>query len=300
MSDAASPDSWPPRQDQPEVPPDALAFLCDKQSPTATLAERQHSQELVESKRSTALFAGVFLPVICCLLSFPNIFARATPNLLSPGWQSLPELASRLMSHAGMAPLYPFLLHSMVAFWLVTLRAKAHRGRVVVRTGIYAGVILAFEYWVLFVAAVSECRSPAVLVKNAFLFAAGIGVVTSILAGLRWGVSRLGENFLPWIIFIIGAGCMVATVAGAIWPQQTLALVALLIVGPFIGALFCATTWCLMAYSVAAVRLWRWRRESTDGKHFSLAQLLVVVGWFAAHCAAWRLAVQLVLSGSTP
>jgi len=233
-----------------------------------------------EWTRVAFVSAGVVLPAFCCLVTYPDNWygIRAVPALTS--WQAMPVLASALLSHKGMLPLYPFLACSMIALWATVLGAERHGHRWYLRAGVYCGVVVAAEYWLLFITALAAEPGPlnSFLVK-VLIVCCGTSITTVLVAGVGVLI-RIGSKRLPFLTAIV-----------------TFLLIPLLPPLVMFVLPFCATTLCLAAYSIVAVRLWRWRRECADGGHFSLAQLLAVVGWFAAHCAAWRLAVQIVLGG---
>jgi hypothetical protein len=137
-----------------------------------------------------------------------------------------------------------------------------------VRFGIFSGVLLAAEFWLVFQAAMGV---PILLQV----------VLSSLAALLPWGLWRfLGlfrkyrEGIVVGIIILLG-----------------IALAA----NPVIALLFfawCSTPWALASYLCVSFRL---IRGSDARLRFSLAQLLGSVSWFAAHCGAWRLSFILML-----
>ena len=88
------------------------------------------------------LFAGVVLPLICFAISYPD----------RPDWQSgqPTAYAQLLLAHKESAPLYPFLLYCMTSMVLLFANPARFRENAWVRFGIFSGVLLAAEYWVLF------------------------------------------------------------------------------------------------------------------------------------------------------
>ena len=88
------------------------------------------------------LFAGVVLPLICFAISYPD----------RPDWQSgqPTAYAQLLLAHKESAPLYPFLLYCMTSMVLLFANPARFRENAWVRFGIFSGVLVAAEYWVLF------------------------------------------------------------------------------------------------------------------------------------------------------
>jgi len=228
-------------------------------------------------------FTGIVFPLLACLISYPdNWHLRQRPAEIS--WATLPDLAVGLLSHLGMAPLYPFLACSMTAAWWILQHGARGPRRGLVRAGAYSGVLLAAEYSCLFAIAVTHPRTLGESLSRILMFHGSVVAFTVALVGICYAI-KLGFRYVPFLA---------AIVAILLIPLLPLLLV-------FITPV-CATTWCLIAYVVLSVEVWRWSRPRAGGarNRLSLAQLLGIVGWFAAHCAAWRLAVQLVLSENGP
>jgi hypothetical protein len=206
-------------------------------------------------------FAGAVLPLICFAISFPE----------RPRWQSgrYEEYAKLLLSHAGSAPQYPFLLYSMVCLVLLVWRPERWRDRSVVRLGIYLGVLLAAEFWVVFHTALGGTESGYMLP----LFFSALAVAVT------WAAGKL--NPWAWVAIAVLFGLMVLASGGDF-----------LGLGIFL-ALWCSTTWAFASYAYLAVGLLRAR--SAEGFRFSLTQLLAIMGALSAHLAAWRLSFLQVL-----
>ena len=196
------------------------------------------------------VFAGVILPFICFAISFPG----------RPDWQSgqPSAYAQLLLSHKASVPLYPFLLYSMICMVLLFANPARFLGNALVRFGIFSGVLVATEYWLIFQVAMD---GSSVIGQ----------VVLSLLAAfLPWGIWRLFGKYHEWIV----------------WGTITLLFLSVPVFPVVIGAcLWCSTPWALASYSVVSFTL---IRRSEGGLRFSLAQLLGSVTWFAAHCSAWR------------
>ncbi len=205
------------------------------------------------------LFAGVVLPAICFAIGFPD----------RPDWQSgkASAYAQLLLSHKPSASLYPFLLYCMICMLLLFARPARFRANVWVRWGIFSGVLVAAEFWLVFQAAMD---GPGIVWQV---------ILSALAAVLPWGIWKLlgllFGRYCNWIV------------AGAVVLVAPLVVVIPQILGvAIIICLWCSTPWALASYLVASFRL---LRGSEARWRFSLAQLLAVVTWFAAHCGAWRL-----------
>ena len=148
-----------------------------------------------------------------------------------------------------------------------------------VRLGIYFGVVLSIEYWLLFLAAdpyPGTARSfPWMYLQGVFL--SGIAVAA------------------PWLV------CLLIICSKRLSTHVQVFAVAVLIIVAVLGfpfaavlCLLCSTPWAVACYGSAAIWLVRRRRDL----HFrcTLAQLLSAITWLAVNFAAWRTAYQLMLA----
>ena len=230
--------------------------------PSANLPPQASGEASPSSKPVglATLFAGVVLPLICFAISYPD----------RPDWQSgqPTAYAQLLLAHKESAPLYPFLLYCMTSMVLLFANPARFRENAWVRFGIFSGVLVAAEYWVLF--------------QVAF----GISMIWQVLgsalaAFLPWGTWQFsGLLFRERRVWILGGASVFLLAFAAVFPPV------------IIIPLWCSTPWALAAYVATSFRL---IRGSETRFRFSLAQLLGFVSWFAAHCSAWRLSYVLML-----
>jgi hypothetical protein len=206
------------------------------------------------------LFAGVILPLVCF------VFARFgfAPG---PDWQSgrVIDYAKLLLGPKASEPLYPFLLYSMVCMTLLFVQPSRFRRYFVVRFGIFTGVLVAVEYYL----AVTACTEGFLIVLSVFAIALpwGAGWITNQMVGEEHG--KAVANVFSYL------------------------LVPLLVLPPVpVICLLCSTPWALAAYLIVAARL---VRESDDKWRFTLAQLLALATWLAAHLGAWRFSFLVML-----
>ncbi len=218
--------------------------------------------------RAAFMFTGVVLPIICFAISLPE----------QPEWQSgnLQDYAQLLLAHKPSIPLYPFLLYNMTCMTLLVFAPGRFVKSFVVRFGVYTGVLLAVQYWVVFVIALAGGANPFAAVSFAALL--------SLLA-----------VFIPWIV---GWGLALLLRKHGTPALSVLAVLILIVVlflsGPVVlCCLLSATPWAVASYSAMAI--YAFRNSGVKRLRFSLAQLLGVVTWLAAYLGAWRTSVLWML-----
>ena len=205
------------------------------------------------------LLVGVVLPLICFAISFPE----------RPDWQSgsSSAYAQLLLARSESLPLYPFLLYSMTSMVLLFANPARFRENGWVRFGIFSGVLVAAEYWLIF-----QVAFNASIVWQV--------VLSALAVVLPWGLWRI----VGWL----GRKYPQGIVGAVLVLLGLLTLPLLLVPGiPIFVCLWCSTPWALAAYAAASCHL---LRGSKTPLRVSLAQRLGAVSWFAAHCGAWRLA----------
>jgi hypothetical protein len=210
------------------------------------------------------LLVGVVLPFVCLALSYP----------MRPDWQSgaTRDYAQLMLSHAGLLPLYPFLLYSMTSLVLLFARPARFRGNPWVRFGIFSGTLLATEYWLLFQFAFDA---------GEFWTLSFCSLLSGFLPLVIWRFASLylPRKFFPWII--VGAILVLLVV-----------MVAFSVPILLVGCLWCSTPWALACYLHTSVHL---IYGNKDRLRFGLSQLFGLSTWFAGHCGAWRLSYLLML-----
>ncbi len=124
---------------------------------------------------------------------------------------------------------------------------------------------------------------PGALANEAvFLVVSAVGVLVPM--GILWVDTLLvrKEGVASISVAVAGLGALFGVATGG------LGFVVILV-----GCLGFSTAWALAAYAFVSIRLIR--AAPPPRFRFSLAQLLAVTTWFAAHCAAWRCAMLLSL-----
>ncbi len=225
------------------------------------------------------MYAGVILPVIC--------FAMGCPE--QPDWQSgnLGDFAKLLLSHKPSMPIYPFLLYNMTCMGMLIVRCDRSSEHLAVRFGIYTGVVLALQYWVIL--------SLAIIGRQDVprgLFITGLGA--SILAGAAWAlvaivIAVFRKANWKFLCAFIALGVLTELLVIAL-SGESIAL--MLAAAPFGWSLMCAPALTLGAYTFMTWSLIR--HSPTRRLRFTLAQLMILLTWAAVYMAAWRTAVVLM------
>ncbi len=249
-----------------------VASMNELSPPTPLPAEPSHAglpaivsdSPLAWLVRGTWLFAGVILPFFCFLISFPD-----GPSWQSGQWNAYAQL---LLSHRSSLPQYPFLAYCMICLALLVVQPARFWHHPVVRFGIYTGVLVAAEHWLVFL------------------------VATGGDAGeIQFVVISAAAVFIPWLVYRI------LLLLERRFRLEVAVFVAVLFVMPLAAffhvaifvSLWCSTAWALATYSAVSIYLLRW--SGATPFRFSLAQLLSAFGWLSAHLAAWRISFLAML-----
>jgi hypothetical protein len=213
------------------------------------------------------IFAGAFLPIVCFALS----------SNLKPEWQSgkWEAYAALLLGPASAFPFFPLLTYSAGSMIAIVCNPKRWARYFGVRLGVYAGIVLALQYFFLVAGIMGDTDA-------CFMFVFGAPLLAAILWGIAWGIVRLFRYSIS---------------SGKHWAAPVLATVIGL-AGVFLFPYFImacivsATPWAVFAYGAVSLRL----VKSTSNRHwqFSLAQLLAAVFWSAAYCGPWRLSIKMM------
>ena len=216
-------------------------------------------------------FAGVLLPTVCFVIGFP----------IQPSWQSgnVEDYAALLLSHEASLPLYPLLLGCMTSLSLLSAQPARFAKSRWVWLGIFSGVVLAVEYWLVFQATMGATGTGTWFPKRY--------LQTVPLSAIIIAVPWFGGRLLIYGLSLLPANGRMVVVAGL--------LVLMPVAFPYLAVLclFCSTPWAVAAYGSAAV--WLVRQRKAPYLRYTLAQLLAAVTWLAVNFAAWRTAYQVML-----
>ncbi len=221
--------------------------------------------------RSALVFAGIVLPVVCFAITFPD----------QPDWQSgeLQAYAQLLLSRMPTLAFYPLLLYSMTSMGLLVFSSQRYQQHLLVRVGIYTGVVLALQYTLLFAAALVGSEFIAVLMAQPIVALIYISIILAIWFGIRTLLHHGYVLLTVLLIALSGLGIAFAV-------EQIVGLI-------FLGALYCATFWALLAYGWVTIVLIR--RQGGLQRQFSLRLLLGLFVWAAVYFGSWRLSILWML-----
>lgn len=239
----------------------------EQESAEAVPPEWKYSQPL----SAGYLYAGVILPVICLIAFGTGIFG---PNVNWPSG-SISDYGMLLLKVKPSLPFYPFLLYCMVCMTAMAIAPWRYSQWFSIRLGIYTGVILAIQYYILL---------GFILSKEFGLISVTIFAV--LLFGCAWLIKWFSFDAKPrsllfFLSFLMDLGMIV------------LLLTCFPLFYLFFNPMLCSTTWAVIAYVMLSWRLLR--RNKKDSWQFSLAQLFIFISWLAAYFSAWRISVTLML-----
>ncbi len=172
-------------------------------------------------------------------------------------------------------PFYPFLLYCMVCMTAMVIAPWRYSQWFSIRLGVYTGVILAVQYYILLGFMLSKYFSLISVTTFAVL-----------LFGCAWLFKWISFDAKPrgWLFIfsvLVILGMIVLLIA--CFPLDFF----------FFHPMLCSTTWTVIAYIMLSWRLLR--RNKKDPWQFSLAQLFIFISWLAAYFSAWRISVALML-----
>ena len=213
----------------------------------------------------------VALPIPCFLLA----------DLLKPDWQSgRPNDYAAILLGTSVSPYFaPFLAYAVLCLLLLLIAPRRFSCFLAVRLGIYGGFVMALQYVVLLVVALS---ATTVLVPI------GIGLA---LGGtpfvVAWVSGKLQRRYGTALTLRIAAGLLIAlallVVAGLL-----LDLGWRIAGGVLYIAVAGAAFWCL---DVAAVVSFRLLRDYELNASLSAWHVVGPLAWLGAFGVAWRMAV---------
>ena len=215
------------------------------------------------SARVGLFWASVIVPLQCVVCGLMNM------SSFTRRWQSgdIRDYAEILLSRPTI-PFWPLLIYSMVCLVLLLVDFNRWSARLAVRCGIYSGVLLAAQYFLVVGVALNGLSLDRISAWGATTFFAAIAVTVALV--LFGGLAITPGRNRKWINVAVGV------------------LLAGLGMTPplFIFVLFFGAAWTTGAYLL--MTWWLLRRPRTGSGQFELRQLFGVFGWVAAYCAAWR------------
>ncbi len=228
------------------------------------------------------MYAGVILPAICFEMGFPE----------RPHWQSgnLGDFAALLLSHKPSLVIYPFLLYNVTCMGMLIVRRDRSSEFFVVRFGIYTGVVLALQYWVIFSLAFPGDQSVAgclfITGLGAAIFAVTAWIVLMVVISVISAVRKINSK---WLCVFIGLAVFIELFVRVLFDESIFSMLA--------GVGFFCSLMCSPALTLGAYAFMSWsliRHSPTWRFRFTLAQLMILLTWAAVYMAAWRTAVVLM------
>jgi hypothetical protein len=239
------------------------------------------ARELTPQEHGLYLVAGVLLPGgILALL------ASDTPSGL---WQSgeLHDYTVLVLTGSASLVFWPFVALAMACFAVALFKPLASR-HLLVRLGIYSGVVLALHYWLLWGVVLFDVKS---LWTASGIFT--VAVITPLIGCLAIALP-LAFSWAWWQLFVHEG----PHVGKWWWTLLMIAALPVLATAPFwmlmipVIMFYSSPHWAFAAYFSLAMRLERWQRRKYQA---TLRELLAGMTWLAAYLAAWRFAVQQAL-----
>jgi hypothetical protein len=237
-------------------------------------------------------FAGIILPLVAFACASPSgNWAADTPWKSGDFW----VYATLVLKWPAVWPFYPLLLFSMAALGLFLWDRARYTAYLVVRLGLYSGVVLALQFaWLIYAPTdqIVEAVAKTLVIVSILLPATALGLIPAMIAYFvlsplvkRWG----------W------GGFLVRAVLAAIPPVLLVFLISddaldrlitpLVIV--FLIMLAASPAWAFAAYACAAGSVFLERYESQ--RRWSLLSLLAVSTWATCLFGAWRRAMDLAI-----
>ena len=241
-------------------------------------------------------YPGVIVPILCFI-------ASAAGDTFGRGWQSgsLDVYIGLLLGWKASSVLYPFLIYPIVSLALLVVRPVRFSKQFVVRFGIYTGVWIALQYWIIVLIGVGG--EPATWSDVVELLAL---VFYSLLAvfipwGIGWLIHFLAKKFgrtrvwtiaaalgaVAWFVFLQfspdGRGDLGHVFFGELEFLYGLSLVF-------------GTPWASAAYMTMAWYLIFRLKGDGPRLQFGLLRLFGVLSWLIAYFGAWRTSINIMLA----
>jgi hypothetical protein len=222
--------------------------------------------------------------LICFLIGYP----------LGPDWQSgaLSAYAELLLMRRASIPWYPLLLYNMTCMTLMGADPVHFSRSFIVRFGIYSGVLVALQYWVLFGIAAGPGGNPA---ANLLGWSVVSAIAVSVVLGVGWLLlyvwRKFGQRAVWVIVGLVGLALAIATLLSAFADLGEAPFMPFFLV--MVGNLYFSTAFALTSYAAMAIIILRCRQ--TERFRFSLLQLLGVFLWAGWYFGAWRISFRTML-----
>lgn len=236
------------------------------------------------AQRIKFFITGVLFPAGCFVLGATG----STPMVDAP-WQSgrLADKVAMLLMWPGFAPFLPLVIFSAICLSLYVFRPRCAR-RQVIRVGLYAGVVLSFQFFVMVL-----ITSSYFTMVGAVFVGPGLAIAVWLLVKFFARMRRFGIRhvmILTTCCAIIGA---LLIMSGARQnPEAVLDVAAEVVGGVLLYILIAAPTLNLITYAHAAVRV---SASSPEGIAMTRFSVGAAISWIVAWSASWGFAVDIML-----
>lgn len=212
----------------------------------------------------------------------------STPTVDTP-WQSgrLADKVAMLLIWPGFAPFLPLVIFSAICLSLYVFRPRLAR-RHVIRVGVYAGVVLSFQFFVMVL-----ITSSYITMVGAVFVGPGLAIAVWLLVKFFARMRRFGIRhvmILTTCCALVGALLIISDA----WqnPEVILDVATEVVGGVLLYILIAAPTLNLITYAHAAVRV---SASSPEGIVLTRFSVGAVISWISAWSVSWGFAIDIML-----
>jgi hypothetical protein len=238
-------------------------------------------------------FTGIVLPLIAFACAAPRgNWMADTPWQTSEFW----VYATLVLKWPAAAAFYPLLLASIASMALFVWDRERFGQWLLVRIGLYGGVLLAAQFSWLIYAPTDEPVEAIVKTALAVLIIQGVGhlalilVAVATLSFVEWIKDRSSwRGFAVWVA-IVACSIVAATLAYGELFIQRVAVVLFLALALTLAA---SPALALAAYVMASISVATAPPEPRIG--WSIKSILGITTWIACQLGSWRQAMNLAI-----
>lgn len=252
---------------------------------------RRKGQAIIAA--SLYVITGIVLPIVAFSCAAPNgSWAADSPWQNGEFW----VYAALLLRWPSVLAFYPLLALSIVSMALFLWDRARFTKYLVVRVGIYGGVMIAMLFsWLIYAPtdhvaeAVAKTIVVVVIIIVASLTTVGLVWALFVILGAmllqRYGWKRIAV----FAAFGIGAVYFIAVLGGA---DPTVIFVPPVAI--FIASLAASPAWTVAAYACASYKVYNEHAKSRGG--WSLMSLMGISTWVVGLFGSWRAAMDLAIA----
>jgi len=228
------------------------------------------SISLSRGERILNFLVTILVPVASFLITIFDSY------MFKPDWQSGKawDYALILLNGEVSIYFYPFLVYAMISMVLFLWSPEQYSNRFFVRFGIYTGTLLAFQFLIIVLIAVSSI--------NIFVYVfIAVGLLVPIL--IKWIYSKArkkfgNKNLKYFLVSLFMIAFLLTIVYDFIEDILFLGVLLILASGPF---------WCLIISSRISIKLLRiYEFSNQERRKFGIS----LIAWLVPFLISWRLA----------